>query len=77
MSRLREFTDVARFFRIEAEGRLPGAPQPDDADVTAAGRICRAIWDEAVRRYLEPPRAGGAPAEARLVFDSRLAERLA
>ncbi len=80
LSRSREFAEVARFFRIEAEGRLPGASRPNgnDSDQSAtAGRIYRAILDDAARRYREAPRAGGAPADVRLVFDPRLAERLA
>ena len=82
MTRFREFAEVARFFRIEAEGRLPGASRPKGADVTdsgqaeTAGRIYRAILDGAARRYREAPRRRG-PADVRLVFDPRLAERLA
>jgi hypothetical protein len=76
MTRFREFAEVARFFRLEAESRLPGGSSSREADDSAsgqaatAGRIYRAILDGAVRR-------GGADADARLVFDSRLAERLA
>ena len=83
MTRFREFAEVVRFFRIEAESRLPGASRPKGTDVTdsgqaaTAGRIYRAILDEAAHRYREAPRAGEAPADVRLVFDSRLAERLA
>ena len=82
MTRLREFVDVARFFRIEAESQLPEPSRPKGTDVTAssraaaAGRIYQAILDGAARRYLAIPRAGGAPADARSVFDPRLAERL-
>lgn len=81
-TRLREFADVARFFRIEAECQWPDAPRPAGPDATpagraaAAGRIYRALCDEAARRYLEMPRAGGSLPDARLVFDARLAERL-
>ena len=83
MTRFREFAEVARFFRIEAESRLPGASRPKGTDVTdtgqaaTAGRIYRAILDGAARRYREVPRAGRVPADVRLVFDPRLAERLA
>ncbi len=83
LTRLREFTEVARFFRIEAEDRLPGGLGPRDADVMDSGqavtanRVYRAVLDEAARRYREAPRARGVPADVGLVFDSRLAERLA
>jgi hypothetical protein len=83
MTGLREFTVVARFFRIEAEDWLPGGSGPRDADVMDSGqavtasRIYRAVLDGAARRYREAPRAGGVPADVGLVFDSRLAERLA
>jgi hypothetical protein len=83
MTRLREFTEVARFFRIEAEDRLPGGSGPRDADVMDSGqavtasRVYHAVLDGAARRYREAPRAGGVPADVGLVFDSRLAERLA
>jgi hypothetical protein len=83
LTRLREFTDVARFFRIEAEDRLSSGSGPRDADVMDAGqavtasRVYRAVLDGAARRYREAPRAGGVPAAVGLVFDSRLAERLA
>ena len=76
MTRFREFAEVARFFRIEAESRLPGAAGPKDTFDTAssqaatAGRIYHAILDGAARRYRESP-------DVRLAFDSRLAERLA
>jgi hypothetical protein len=79
MTRFREFVEVARFFRIEAESRSPGGSSSREADGTdsdqaaAAGRIYRTILDGAVRRY----RAAGADADIHLVFDSRLAERLA
>jgi hypothetical protein len=82
MTGLREFTRVARYFRIAAEGQLPGGSRRNHPDTTSAspaataGRISRAIWDEAARRYLKTPRAGGAHPDARPVFDSRLAERL-
>jgi hypothetical protein len=82
MNRLRPFADVARFFRMEAEGLQPGSSRPNGPGATAsdrveaAGRIDRAIWDEAVRRYLEIRRAAGATPDARLVFDFHLAERL-
>jgi hypothetical protein len=64
MNRFREFAEVARFIRIEAEGRLPGGPSPKEAEGTdsdqaaTAGRIYRAILDGAVHRYPEAP--GGA-----------------
>jgi hypothetical protein len=83
MTRFREFAEVVRFFRIEAESWLPGASRPKGADVTdsdqaeIAGRIYRAILDGAARRYREAPRVGGAAPDVRLVFDARLAERLA
>jgi hypothetical protein len=83
MTRFREFALVVRFFRIEAESRLPGASRSKATDVTdsgqteSAGQIYRAILDEAAHRYREAPRAGEAPADLPLVFDSRLAERLA
>jgi len=82
MNRIREFADVVRFFRIEAESQLPKASRPNGTDVTAssraaaAARIYRAILDGAARRCREMPRAGGAPPDARLVFDPCLAERL-
>jgi hypothetical protein len=83
ITRFRAFVEIARFSRIEAESRWPGGSRPKDADTTASGqaatasRIYRAILDEAVGRYRETPRAGGKPTDARLVFDARLAERLA
>jgi hypothetical protein len=83
VTRLRAFTEVARFFRIEAEDRLPDGSGTRDADAmdseqaVTASRIYRAILDGAALRYREAPRAGGVPADVGLVFDSRLAERLA
>jgi hypothetical protein len=83
LTRLREFTEVARFFRIEAEDRLPGGSGPRDADVMDSGqavtasRVYRTVLDGAARRYQEAPRAGGVPADVGLVFDSGLADRLA
>ncbi len=83
LTRFPAFADVVRFFRIEAESQLPKASRSKDTDgassnqAEAADRIYQAILDEAVERYLETPRAGGAPTDARHVFDSRLAERLA
>ncbi len=83
MTRFPEFALVVGFFRIEAESRLPGATRPKGNDVTdfgqavTAGRIYRAILDGAAHRYREAPRAGGALADVRFVFDPRLAERLA
>src|SRR5262249_10943291 len=75
MTRFREFAEVARFFRIEAPGRLAGASSPTDTDGTGsgqaatAGRLYRAILDGAVHRYREAHRAGGAPVDVGLVFD--------
>jgi hypothetical protein len=83
MTRFREFAEVARFFRIEAESRRPGGSGPRETDGTdsgpaaTAGRVYRAILDGAAHRYREAPRVGGVPTGVRLVFDSRLAERLA
>jgi hypothetical protein len=83
MTRLREFAEIARFFRIEAESRLPEASRPKGTDVTAssraadAARIYQAILDGAARRYRETAREGAAPADVHLGFDPRLAERLA
>jgi hypothetical protein len=82
MTRLQEFVAVARFFRIEADSQLPSVSRPNGTDVTAAsraaaaGEIYQSILDGAARRYLAIPRAGGAPPDARSVFDPRLAERL-
>jgi hypothetical protein len=82
MNRLREFAEVARFFRIEGECRLPGASHPNDPGATpsgratAAGRIYRAILAEAARQYARMPRDRGEPPDAGLVFDARLADRL-
>jgi hypothetical protein len=78
MARLPEFAEIARFFRIEAESKLPEASRPKGTDVAAsaramaAARIYQAILDGAIRRFRE----GGAPADVRIVFDPRLAERL-
>jgi hypothetical protein len=78
----REFVAAARFFRVEAEGQLAGLSKPSGTDLTAssrsaaAGQIYQQTLDDAAHRYLALPRAGGAPADAGLVFDSRLAERL-
>jgi hypothetical protein len=83
VTRLSEFTEVARFFRIEAEDRLADGSAARDVDATDSGqaetasRIYRAILDGAARRYREAPGAGGVPADVALVFNSRLAERLA
>jgi hypothetical protein len=80
LNRLREFADVVRFFRIEAESQLPKASRPNGTDVTAstraAAQIYRAILDSAARRCREMPHADGVPPDARRVFDPRLAERL-
>ena len=82
-SRSPEFVTVVRFLRIEAESRLPGAPKAqgtesaDSGQAATAGRIYRAILDDAAHRYALSPRAGQAVAAVRIVFDSRLAERLA
>jgi hypothetical protein len=83
MSRCREFAEIARFFRIEAEGRLPGGPSSKEADgaepgqAATAGRVYRTILDGAVHRNPEAHRAGGGPADVGITFDSQLAERLA
>jgi hypothetical protein len=83
ITRFREFSEVVRFSRIEAEIRLPGAYLPKGTDGTdaglaaTAGRIYRAILDGVAQRYREAGRAGEPAADLRLVFDSRLAERLA
>jgi hypothetical protein len=80
--RLREFTAVARFFRIEAEHILGDSAGPMGRDAiassqaTAAARFYEAILEEAARRYLVAARAGGAAPDGRLSFDLRLAERL-
>jgi hypothetical protein len=82
-SRYNEFASVVRFLRIEAESWMSGAPRPkgmestDSAQAATASRIYRAILDEAAHRYVLAPRAGQAVADVRLIFDSRLAERLA
>ncbi len=82
LTRLRGFVAVARFFRIEAESQLPEVSRTKGTDVTvsaraaAAGQIYQAMLDEAARRYLAIPRAGGVPIDLGSVFDSRLAERL-
>jgi hypothetical protein len=70
MGRFREFAEVARFYRTEADGTESG-------QAATADRIYGAILDEAVHRYRAAPRAGGVPADVRVGFDSRLAERLA
>ena len=78
-----EFASVVRFLRIEAESWMSGAPRPkgmestDSAHDATASRNYRAILDEAAHRYALAPRAGQAVADVRLIFDSRLAERLA
>jgi hypothetical protein len=83
MTRIGEFTEVARFFRIEAEAQLPGGSRPKGTDVTdsgqaaTAGRVYRAILDGAAHQHRDAPRAGKAIADVRVVFDARLAERLA
>ncbi len=83
MTRFPEFTDVVRFFRIDAESRLPGAARSKSTDVTyagqaaTAGRIYGALMDAAARRYRAAPRSGEAVAGVRPVLDARLAERLA
>jgi hypothetical protein len=83
MARFPEFSEVVRFFRIDAESRLPGAARPkgtdatDSGQATTAGRIYGAILGAAANRYRAAPRAGEAIAEARPALDARLAERLA
>jgi hypothetical protein len=83
MTITREFGDVIRFFRIDAESRLSDASRPNDVDVTHSGQaataeqIYRAILDKAANQCHEAPRAGAAHADFRLIFDARLAERLA
>jgi hypothetical protein len=82
-TRLGEFTDVAHFFRTEAERHLPESARPMDRDTiasspaAAAARIYEAMLDGAARRILESTRAGEAPPDVRLSLDLRLAERLA
>jgi hypothetical protein len=83
MTRFPDFAEVARFFRIEAATGLPGASRPkstefndfDQAAIPAS--IYRAILERAARGYQQPPRAGEARVDVRLVFDPHLAERLA
>ncbi len=70
MRRFREFAEVVRFYRIEAD-----ATESDQA--ATAGRIYRAILEGAIRRHHEAARAGGVADDVRDAFDSRLAERLA
>ena len=83
MARFPEFTEVVRFFRLEATSRLQGATQSkstDDSDseqAATADRIYRALLDGAARRDREAPLAGEALADVRLDFDTRPAERLA
>jgi hypothetical protein len=83
MTRFRALTDVVRFFRIDAESQPSTAATSRGTDIAdsrpaaTAGRICRAILDEAARRYREAPRAREAPGVNRPVVDSCLAERLA
>ena len=83
MTQFREFAEVARFFRVEAESQRAGASQPKGTDVTVSGQVAtasrtyRAILDGAAHRHLDAPREGEPPADIRLVFDPRLAERLA
>jgi hypothetical protein len=83
MKRFPEFAQVARFFRVEAETRLTGAPTPKKSDTTdssqveTAGRMYRAILDGAAHRYREAPRADAVPPDVHLIFDPGLAERLA
>jgi hypothetical protein len=55
MTRFREFAEVARFFRIEAESRLPGASRPKGTDVTDSGQAATAGGI-----YRDPGR-GGTP----------------
>ncbi len=82
ITRLSDFVAVAKFFRIEGESQLPEASRPKGTDVTAssraaaAGQIYQGILDDAARRRLAIPRAGGALPDAPSVFDARLAERL-
>ena len=49
----------------------------DSGQAATAGRIYRETMDEAAHRYRKAPRAGQALADVRLVFDPRIAERLA
>lgn len=82
MTRLREFVEIARFYRIEAESRLPEASRPKGRDVTApsraasAARIYQTILDGAVRRYRETNLKAVAPSDVGRGLDSRTAERL-
>jgi hypothetical protein len=83
MTRFRAFTDVVRFFRIDAESRLSTAAPSRGTDIADSGpaataaRIYRAIVDDAARRFREAPRAGEAARVNRPVVASCLAERLA
>ena len=72
MTRFREFAEVVRFFRIEAESRLPGAARPKSTDVTyagqaaTAGRIYRATHGRG-----GTPVPGGASLRVRRIADVR------
>ena len=76
MTRLREFVEIARFYRIEAESRLPEASRPKGRDVTApsraasAARIYQTILDGAARRYRETNLKAGAPSDVGRGLDS-------
>jgi hypothetical protein len=81
--RLGEFVAVARFFRADAESRSPDLTRQGGADAAAssqsaaARQIYQTILDGAARRYLAIPHAGNARPDARSVYDTGLAERLA
>ena len=83
MARIREFVEVVRFFRIEAESRRPGASRPNGADVLDSGQTAAAgpnLWCDPGRGGAPLPASGSRRqriADVRLAFDSRLAERLA
>jgi hypothetical protein len=78
-----EFVEIARFFRIEAESKLPGASLEQEDGVSRSGQAATArrfyqdLLDTAARLVVKEARAAGRPADPRAVFDVRLAERLA
>ena len=79
MNRFREFVEIARFFRMEAEARLPEAARRKGTEVTEsrrdtiAARIYQDLLDGAAPdRYRE----GGPASDVSLGLDLRLAEPL-